>query len=69
MRKNSPLAPRNSAAIIFDPKDESIWLDMLEDRNLSTHTYDPKLADLIFVRVRDKYAFHLNGLAAKIRES
>jgi nucleotidyltransferase substrate binding protein (TIGR01987 family) len=31
---------------------EEIWLSMLKDRNLTSHTYDEKLADEIFARVK-----------------
>jgi len=37
-------------------KDEALWLDMLRDRNLSSHVYHVDLAERIFVAVRDRYA-------------
>ncbi len=33
-------------------EDEEIWLKMLEDRNLTSHTYDENLADEIFKRIK-----------------
>lgn len=32
--------------------DEDIWIQMLKDRNMSSHTYDEALADKIFARIR-----------------
>lgn len=32
--------------------DEFAWLSMLKDRNLTSHTYDAKLADEIYVRIQ-----------------
>ncbi|MDF3048134.1 MAG: Nucleotidyltransferase substrate binding protein [Candidatus Midichloriaceae bacterium] len=32
--------------------DESIWLQMLKDRNLTSHTYDEVLADEIFKNIK-----------------
>lgn len=35
--------------------DESIWLKMLDDRNLTVHTYDVDLSKEIFNRIKSKY--------------
>jgi nucleotidyltransferase substrate binding protein (TIGR01987 family) len=32
--------------------DETLWLSMLNDRNLTSHTYDEKLADLVYGRIK-----------------
>lgn len=32
--------------------DEDLWLQILEDRNLTSHTYDEELADEIFQRIK-----------------
>lgn len=32
--------------------DESIWVKMLRDRNMTSHTYDEKLADEIYLRIK-----------------
>lgn len=47
-------------------KDETLWLDMLRDRNLTSHVYHADLAERIFAAVRDCYAAALGeavGLA------
>lgn len=33
-------------------EDEAIWLGMIKDRNLTSHTYDEALADEIFNRIK-----------------
>lgn len=35
--------------------DESLWLQMLKDRNLSSHTYNQALADEIYQRIQSYY--------------
>ncbi len=37
------------------------WIDMLKDRNLTTHTYDEKRAKRIYDKIRDK---HFDNLLA-----
>lgn len=32
--------------------DEGLWLQMLEDRNMTSHTYDEELANEIFLRIK-----------------
>lgn len=44
-------------------KDGEVWLGMLEDRNLTSHTYDEASAKKIYQRVKDIYAIHLALLA------
>lgn len=41
--------------------DEGLWISMLRDRNLTSHTYDEKLADEIFSRIK-LYVPALRGL-------
>lgn len=35
--------------------DETLWLQMLKDRNLSSHTYNQALADEIYERIQSYY--------------
>ena len=37
-------------------QDEALWLAMLNDRNLTTHTYHHQVAARIFEAIRDRYA-------------
>ncbi len=43
-------------------EDDEILLDMIEDRNLSSHIYDSKTADEIFERIKGVYLKHLLNL-------
>ncbi len=42
--------------------DDEILLDMLEDRNLSSHIYDSHTAEKIFERIKKVYIKHLLSL-------
>jgi nucleotidyltransferase substrate binding protein (TIGR01987 family) len=49
-------SPRDSLAEAFRlglVADNPLWLKMIEDRNLSVHTYNEKLADDIYGRLKD----------------
>lgn len=41
--------------------DEALWLEMLRDRNLTSHVYHLDLADRIFTAIRDRYAAALEN--------
>ena len=45
---------------------ESIWIQMLRDRNMTSHTYDEKLADEIFSRIK-LYVPELSNLLQKVK--
>ncbi|WP_281179271.1 nucleotidyltransferase substrate binding protein [Vulcanibacillus modesticaldus] len=32
-----------------------IWIDMINDRNLTSHTYNEETAKLIYERIKNKY--------------
>lgn len=36
-------------------EDEKLWLSMLDDRNKTSHTYDEKLADDIFSKIKSYF--------------
>ena len=42
--------------------DEFAWLSILKDRNLTSHTYDEKLADEIYVRIQSYVALFRSTL-------
>ncbi len=50
-------------------QDEKIWLDMLEDRNLSTHDYGFEMAKDIADRISNKYAKCLAALAKYVGDA
>ncbi|SMC39613.1 nucleotidyltransferase substrate binding protein [Sporomusa malonica] len=45
---NSPRQALRSAFEIGYIEDIDIWFEMLEDRNLTSHTYDPEVADKVY---------------------
>jgi len=42
------------------------WLQMLTDRNLTTHTYRESLAEEIYERILSAHARHLNFMAQRV---
>lgn len=36
-------------------QDEKLWLDMIQDRNETVHTYDHEAAERIFAEVKNRY--------------
>ena len=58
-------SPRNCVKEAFKANiigDDEIILDMLEDRNLSSHMYDQKVSEEIFQRVKNVYLSYLENL-------
>ena len=53
--------------LIPTPEEADIWLQMLEDRNLTSHAYDEALANRIYQHILRDYAPLLGGMARKIR--
>ena len=58
---NSPKDVFRHAFASGDIQDEKIWLEMLKDRNLTSHTYDEPLACEVFSHL-PKYFNALNSL-------
>ena len=44
----------------------NVWLDMLEKRNLSSHTYNQETAETIYKFIKERYIKELNDLKIKI---
>ncbi len=58
-------SPRNCVKEAFKANiigDDEIILDMLEDRNLSSHIYDQKVSEEIFQRIKNVYLSYLESL-------
>ncbi len=51
----SPREIIKAAYAVYDFMDETVWLDMLRDRNLSTHIYDGEEVRRLAGRVIDRY--------------
>jgi len=55
---NEALSPKAVLKELYSLKwidDETIWLEMLKDRNMTSHVYDERVADEITDRVMNKY--------------
>ena len=50
-------------------KDETLWLDMLRDRNLTSHVYHLDVADRIFAAIRDHYVDALEQTVRLARDA
>jgi len=48
--------------------DGDVWISMIEDRNLTVHTYDEKIAQQIYLRVKEKYFSKFYDLERKMKE-
>lgn len=47
--------------------DEGMWLEMIKDRNLTTHTYEQALAKLILARIQSNYIRMFESLLTKLQ--
>jgi len=47
-------------------KEGDVWIDMLDDRNRTSHTYDEAEARVIYEKVKNKYYGLLNNLKESI---
>jgi nucleotidyltransferase substrate binding protein (TIGR01987 family) len=62
----SPRQTFRAAAKLGWIADEPLWLDMLDDRNRATHTYNVQTAEEIFAKL-PAYRSGLDGLLARLR--
>ena len=65
---NSPKSVVKEAFKIGLLEDGEIWLDMLDDRNLTSHTYDEETAKEIYRNIISKYEEQFIKLENKIEE-
>jgi len=47
-------------------KDEEVWLDMIKDRNFTTHVYDENQARKIYERIKNQYLRQLELLKSEL---
>ena len=62
-------SPRNCIKEAFRANlisDDEIILDMLEDRNISSHVYDEERSNKIFERIKNIYLEYLDNLDLKV---
>lgn len=65
---NSPRAAFKEAFAARLIMNGETWIDMIQDRNLTVHTYDEKMAIDIFGRIKDKYFSCFNDLAGRMEK-
>jgi len=53
--------------LIATPEEADVWLQMLEDRNLTSHAYDEALAIRIYQHVVQDYSKLLGAMAGRIQ--
>ena len=53
--------------LIATPEEADVWLQMIEDRNLTSHAYDQALAERIYRNIAKDYSSRLSAMAAKIQ--
>ena len=63
----STLKKAFAEGLINTAEEADVWLQMLEDRNLTSHAYDEALAARIYRHVVDDYAKLLGQMAATIQ--
>lgn len=51
------------------PEDEATWIAMMQDRNLTSHTYHESLATEIVARVRTSYFSLIKATVARIEST
>ena len=53
--------------LVTTPEAADLWLEMLEDRNLTSDAYDEALAKTIYQHISGNYALLLKDMADKIQ--
>ena len=47
-------------------EDGQIWMDMIESRNMSSHSYDEEIAEKLFKKIMDVFFMHLIAFSKKM---
>jgi nucleotidyltransferase substrate binding protein (TIGR01987 family) len=63
----STLKKAFAEGLISSNEEADVWLQMLEDRNLTSHAYDEALAARIYSRVVQDYAALLGQMSGRIQ--
>lgn len=64
----STLKKAFTEGLIATPEEADLWLKMLEDRNLTSHTYNQALAERIYRNIVSDYAPLLAKISEKIQD-
>ncbi len=66
-RKIMPILETVLASGLIDPAQESVWLEMLEDKNLAWHVYSDSVATELIKRIHATHLDALESLHRKLR--
>jgi nucleotidyltransferase substrate binding protein (TIGR01987 family) len=47
-------------------EDGQVWMDMIKDRNLASHSYDEKTAEDLFLAITETYIYQFKKFAEKM---
>ncbi|WP_027340618.1 nucleotidyltransferase substrate binding protein [Halonatronum saccharophilum] len=64
----SPRSTFREAYAIGLIEDGEAWIDMLKDRNLTSHTYDEERARSIYEKVKEKHFDNLKAVYDRLKE-
>ena len=53
----------------IDPKQEAVWLELLRDRNLTSHTYQEELANEVLERIQTQYIILFKSLLGNLQQA
>jgi len=67
LESNGPRSAFQNAFKLGWIEDESVWFDMISDRNLAVHVYREELADSLFSRIPE-YTKAFRSLIAEIED-
>lgn len=65
---NSPRTAFKEAFAVGIITDGEVWIDMINARNLTVHTYNEQMAKEIYNKVKDKYYSVFAALRSKLEE-
>jgi len=66
---NGIVGSKNAIRLAFSKgiiDDGQVWMDMLKDRNLASHSYDEKIAEDLVTAIIDAYYSHFITFAGKM---
>ena len=65
---NSPKAVMKQAYADGILSDDAAWLQMMQDRNITSHLYDEAAANAIYQKIEESYCAMLTQLAARLNQ-
>ena len=66
---NSIIGSKNAVRQAYNMglvEDGQVWMDMIESRNISLHSYDEETAEKLFVKITETFYKHFTAFAEKM---